>query len=278
MILRRLIFFGQTVDILLQDSFSDSYLDRNKWESFAIASPYGSGKATERNGRIEFYSPTTYAGSGIKSVNSYDLKNTKLRAKLFSDGYVVAFISIVPYDEEFLASKSKGYSLGIWQLGADKLFVYKNGSTVYRKLTMEGNPEEIEIAVDGGKIRFYEAGNEVYVDDYPYTKNMKIYLWGISWYLNASGTSWADDLQLVKEAPSLTLSVDKTSGYVGDTFTFEGVYKDGQGEPLSGYVVNLMINGINGGSATTGGDGSYSVQWIPTAMGNYSIYAEASSP
>ena len=276
MIFRRR-FFGQTTRILLQDDFNDKILDQSKWSTFSISG----GKASEKNGRIEFYSPTNHTGGGIRSVNSYDLTDAKLRAKLFSDGYIVAFISIVPYDKAFYAYESEGYSIGIWELGNTKLFIYKNGNTVFRKTTLRGNPEEIEIALDGDTIRFYENGLEVYADTYEtYTKNMNIYLWGISWYLNASGTSWADNL--IVEAPgpppSLTLVVNKTAGYIGDTFTFSGFYRDGEGSPLVGYETNLVVNGSIRGSAATGADGSYSIQWTPTAKGTYDIYAEAPSP
>lgn len=184
----------------MEDNFNDNYLDPSKWVSLVISS----GNARERNGRIEFYAPTHYTGGGIKSAKSHDVSNGRVKAKLFSDGYVISCISIVPHDKEFLVEKSVGYTIGIWQSGLHHLFIYRNGKTVFYSIDpLRGNPEDIEIALDGDTIRFYEAGMEVYSESYgTYTKNVNIYLWGVSWYLNKSGTSWADDFSIVKEAPA----------------------------------------------------------------------------
>jgi hypothetical protein len=82
----------------------------------------------------------------------------------------------------------------------------------------------------------------------------------------------------VYAGPNLTLAVDKVAGYIGDSFNFEGFYRDGQGNSLPGYEVSLVVNGSVVASAMSGADGSYSMQWTPTVQDTYSIYAEAPRP
>jgi len=203
----------------MEDNFNDNYLDRRKWVSF----PISGGKAEELNGRIEFHAPTNHAGGGIRTAEPQDISNLHIKAKLYSGGYVISCISIIPSTDPFYGpSYNTGYDIGIWELGGTKLFVYSGKDTVYRKRSLKANPENIEIFLDGDTIRFLEDGTEVYSETYkPPSKLCNIYLWGISWYVGVSGTSWADDFSTVKEAPAsfsfASIASDKPSYDVGET-------------------------------------------------------------
>lgn len=78
-------------------------------------------------------------------------------------------------------------------------------------------------------------------------------------------------------APSLTLTVDKTDGYIGDTFTFMGTFLQ-NGTPVSGASITLYQNGLVAGSATTNGAGGYSIPWVATMEGMLTFRTEAAQP
>lgn len=72
---------------------------------------------------------------------------------------------------------------------------------------------------------------------------------------------------------ALSISVSPTSGYVGDTFTFSGrLTRDGVG--VAGRVVSLHgLPGISTGATDSGGN--YSIPWVASEAGSFSVYAEA---
>jgi len=74
---------------------------------------------------------------------------------------------------------------------------------------------------------------------------------------------------------NLTLEVDKTKGYVGDTFTFYGTLT-GNGTPVPEATVTLYKNGVSTGlSDTTDVNGNYSISWQSDEIGSFSFYTEA---
>jgi hypothetical protein len=74
---------------------------------------------------------------------------------------------------------------------------------------------------------------------------------------------------------TLTLNVDKTSGYVGDVFTFTGTLTQ-NGTPISGATVTLYKDDMAlSPSTTTDANGNYAFQWVADTPGNHSFYAEA---
>jgi len=77
--------------------------------------------------------------------------------------------------------------------------------------------------------------------------------------------------------PSLSLSVDKTSGYPGDTFNFMGNFAQ-NGTPVVGETVTLYRNGVLVGSATSDGVGDYLIPWVADIEGALSFHTEAAIP
>jgi hypothetical protein len=74
---------------------------------------------------------------------------------------------------------------------------------------------------------------------------------------------------------TLTLNVDKTSGYVGDIFTFTGNLTQ-NGTAIAGATVTLYKDNVAlSPSTTTDQYGNYAFQWVADTPGNHSFYAEA---
>ena len=96
----------------------------------------------------------------------------------------------------------------------------------------------------------------------------------------AQGVEQSPTLQItVYAGPALTITVDKTAGYIGDIFTFQGTYKNVGGVPLVGYEVFLFVNGVQQGVASvTNAQGMWQKQWSPIVAGTFSIYAEVTRP
>ena len=185
---------------LIWDNFDDGNLDGSVWRAFTGTPSFfvGTAEAYEGDGRINFKCTNTGYLAGIYTKRPIDISDSNISVKLFSDGWVVCAITILPQDEHFNgAGYNKGYDLVVWENGIDKLTIYSGTDRVLCMDSIKGNPDEIKITLDGDEIIFYEFDEEVYREPYKLpTKLCDIYLWGQSWYLFASGTSWADDFLL----------------------------------------------------------------------------------
>ena len=183
------------------DNFNDNSLDKKTWETFKGWPAFYEGRAEiyERRKRIEFYSSNTGYLAGVYTVEPVDLSDSAVKATLYSDDWVISALSILPHDTPFYgASYNKGYDVVVWELGIDKFIIYTGPKISYRKGTLRGNPDRVEVLIEGDTISFHEGGVEVYRETYkPGTKLCNIYLWGQSWYHFKGGTSWADDLIVV---------------------------------------------------------------------------------
>ena len=76
---------------------------------------------------------------------------------------------------------------------------------------------------------------------------------------------------------ALTLTVDKTTGYVGDTFVFRGKFTQ-NGVAVVGAIVTLFRDTIAVGTATTDSVGAYSIRWTANVTGSFSFHSEATTP
>lgn len=186
---------------ILWDNFDDNKFDRKTWETLAGAPAYYEGRSEirEEERKLKFVSTNTGYLAGAYTKSPIDVSESRIKVKLYSGGWVVCFLSILPSNTVFYgASHNKGYDVGIWENGIDKFMVYSERKNVYSKGTLRGNPETIEVALEGDTIRFLEDDQEVYRETYkPASKLCNIYLWGQSWYHMRGGTSWADDLLLI---------------------------------------------------------------------------------
>jgi len=73
---------------------------------------------------------------------------------------------------------------------------------------------------------------------------------------------------------TLTLNVDKTTGYIGDIFTFSGALtSDGVG--VGGVTATLFRDSLSVGSAVTASDGTYTIPWTANVVGTYDFHTEA---
>jgi hypothetical protein len=71
---------------------------------------------------------------------------------------------------------------------------------------------------------------------------------------------------------TLSISVDKDRGYVGDVFTFTGqLVKSGT---RKGYTVYLYKDSVVVGSGVTDARGNYSIPWTSDAVGTYNFHTE----
>lgn len=78
-------------------------------------------------------------------------------------------------------------------------------------------------------------------------------------------------------AAQLTINLDKTEGYLGDTFNFSGVFMQ-NGTPVPGGTVTLYRNTAVAGSAVTDGAGNYVIPWVANVEGFLSFHTEAPQP
>ena len=73
----------------------------------------------------------------------------------------------------------------------------------------------------------------------------------------------------------LTINVDKTTGYLGDVFTFYGTLTS-NGTPISGATVTLFKDDVSTGlTDITDENGNYSIPWESDQLGNHTFYTEA---
>ena len=186
---------------VLWDNFNDNKLDGRTWLTFAGSPAFYEGRAEtrEEDRRLKFICTNTGYLAGVYTRDPVNISESHIRTRLYSGGWVVCFLTILPSTMAFRgASYNNGYDIGIWERGDDKLTIYSGRNIVYRKGTIRGNPENIEVIVEDDVIRFLEEGQEVYRESYkPTSKLCNIYLWGQSWYHMRGGTSWADDFLLV---------------------------------------------------------------------------------
>jgi len=76
---------------------------------------------------------------------------------------------------------------------------------------------------------------------------------------------------------TLSISVDRNSGYVGDTFNFSGTFSY-NGTPVSGARVALLRDGIEIDSTYTGTNGSWKISWTADREGTFTFQAEGEIP
>ncbi|RLI83298.1 hypothetical protein DRP04_01835 [Archaeoglobales archaeon] len=99
-----------------------------------------------------------------------------------------------------------------------------------------------------------------------------------SFYVKKNGAAIGALITFWKEplvTYTLTINVDKESGYVGDTFTFYGTLTE-NGNPVSGATVTLYKDDSSTDlTDVTGDDGSYSIQWVADQIGSHDFYTEA---
>ena len=79
---------------------------------------------------------------------------------------------------------------------------------------------------------------------------------------------------------SNTLSVDKTTGYVGDTFHFTGrvtgsINPDYYYVRIDVYINDTVVNTLDVFPKSTSFDEPYSFDFTPDAAGTYSVYTDA---
>lgn len=93
-------------------------------------------------------------------------------------------------------------------------------------------------------------------------------------------TASFDDVEFVTGALpptyNMTFGANRTTGNVGDTFTFTGVVTLGA-TPQSGIPVNLYRNGALVNSATTDATGAYTFSRTESVAGSFTYYAECPS-
>ena len=125
----------------------------------------------------------------------------------------------------------------------------------------------VTIEFDTGDVEEPDADGFVNIPDgatYFYVKKN-----GVS--IGALITFWKEPLVTY----TLSINVDKTRGYLGDTFTFYGTLT-GDGTPVSGAKVTLYKEGVSTGlSDTTDADGNYSIPWQSDEIGSFEFYTEA---
>ena len=197
---RRRLITASSHHTVRWDNFNDNELDKKIWDTFSGTPAYyvGQAKTTEKNKRLEFLCSNTGYLAGVYTKSPIDLSDSRIRVRLYSDGFVVCALTILPSTEPFYgASYNKGYDVMIWRDGLDKFIVY-SGKLAFTKDTIRGNPETIEVVIEGDTIKFLEEGVQVYSEKYkPASKLCNIRLWGQSWYHFRGGTSWVDDFLVV---------------------------------------------------------------------------------
>lgn len=77
--------------------------------------------------------------------------------------------------------------------------------------------------------------------------------------------------------PELSVNVDKTTGYIGDTFTFFGTHVQDT-TPVPGAEIILYKNGVEVGRSITDAAGGYSILWIADVEGTFSFHTETEAP
>jgi len=78
--------------------------------------------------------------------------------------------------------------------------------------------------------------------------------------------------------PVLLFNVDKTEGYVGDTFTFYGWLQyefEEESRPIPNKTVSLWIDYEVIDAVLTDENGYYEFKWTPKAPGTYRAWTEA---
>jgi hypothetical protein len=83
-------------------------------------------------------------------------------------------------------------------------------------------------------------------------------------------TFWSDPVEL-------TITVDKSTGYVNDPFNFSGAFKTGQGA-VGLSSVRLVRDTVDVGGDITLPDGTYNVKWIADIAGSHSFHTQAFYP
>lgn len=76
---------------------------------------------------------------------------------------------------------------------------------------------------------------------------------------------------------TLTLTVDKTTGYIGDTFGFSGYFTQ-DGAAIVETYVTLYRDGVAVGTAVTDSRGFYSISWVADVTGTFTFHTEAPTP
>jgi len=81
----------------------------------------------------------------------------------------------------------------------------------------------------------------------------------------------------IQALATITIYVNKSSGKIGESFTFSGTLMQGD-NPIYNEIVNLVLEGVGiVDFALTDIDGTYYINWVADRYGNLTFYANASN-
>lgn len=194
---------------VIWDNFDDNEL-APVWRTFGGSGPWAPDHETrEENERLEFMIHAVYDLTGAYIEEPIDIAKRRISVRLYSDHISPVFIDVLPAETKFyMTSYNHGYDFGIWEnLGGPRypphLMVYgpEGGgkAIIYERRSLRSNPVTLEIFLDGdGIIHFYEAGDEVYAEEYRASSTIcNIYLHAHYWWYKhyrEPHVSWADNL------------------------------------------------------------------------------------
>lgn len=79
----------------------------------------------------------------------------------------------------------------------------------------------------------------------------------------------------IQALATITIYVNKSSGKIGESFTFSGTLMQGD-NPIYNEIVNLVLEGVGiVDFALTDIDGTYLISWIADRSGNMTFYANS---
>lgn len=106
-----------------------------------------------------------------------------------------------------------------------------------------------------------------------YTGNRTIIYFGFG---DSAHNSYIDNFSwTVAVTYNLTINVDKTTGYIDETFVFYGTLTQ-NGTPISGATVTLYKNNVSTGlTDVTDESGNYSIPWTADEVGSHNFFTEA---
>jgi len=197
---------------VLWDNFEDGVISKEIWRTFSTAGPEkGESRIYESDGKLNIYCKGMGHGRGVYTPEAISIDGATIRARLYTDGYLMTGISLTPSDEAWYGpAYSPGYDLCLWEKGIQKVLVYsgyregkKKGVPYSPSKTLRelpSNPATIEMLQIGEGISFLINGELIHHEEYqPPTKICNIRLWAICFYKGAEGTSWIDNFTFIRE-------------------------------------------------------------------------------
>ncbi|MEM2386105.1 MAG: Ig-like domain-containing protein [Candidatus Bathyarchaeia archaeon] len=156
-------------------------------------------------------------------------------------------------------------------IAADKVCDSKDNAIVNRNYGKVGSYitdlADVTVTFDTGEV--YAPNAEGFVNIPSAANSFYVYKAGVA--IGAMVTFWKEPAVTY----TLTLNVDKTSGYLGDVFTFTGTLTQ-NGTPVSGATVTLYKDDVALSPPTVTDEyGNYSFQWTADTAGNHSFYTVA---